>query len=91
MFFINEGLRLRTRSVELQGSTFLRYGITAEHLLARHVAQSLSFSLRICIIRHSKIGNVMRLILTLPEGKIPNNDEFNFRQRAGSLVEKWTQ
>jgi len=40
-------------------------------------------------LTHSKIGKVMRHIAALDVAKIPREDEFNFRGRANTLVEKW--
>ncbi|TFK44037.1 hypothetical protein BDQ12DRAFT_672276 [Crucibulum laeve] len=39
----------------------------------------------------SKIGKVMRHIAVLEDGKVPRDDEFKFRDRAKSLVDKWHQ
>lgn len=40
-------------------------------------------------LQFSKIGKVMRHTTALPDEKIPRDDEFHFRARAKSLVEKW--
>ncbi|KAJ7691545.1 hypothetical protein B0H17DRAFT_1062897 [Mycena rosella] len=37
----------------------------------------------------SKIGKVMRHIHLLELGKVPRDDEYNFRDRAKALVDKW--
>lgn len=39
----------------------------------------------------SKIGKVMRHIISLPEGKIPDESEeqYRFRERAKALTDKW--
>ncbi|KZT71650.1 hypothetical protein DAEQUDRAFT_91074 [Daedalea quercina L-15889] len=37
----------------------------------------------------SKIGKVMRHINALPKDKVPRDDEFHFKDRAKSLVDKW--
>jgi len=42
-------------------------------------------------LQHSKIGKVMRHIAALEDGKIPGDDEYNFRIRAKNLVDKWHQ
>jgi hypothetical protein len=34
-------------------------------------------------------GKVMRKIGTLPEGAIPNDDEFKIRERANKLLQNW--
>lgn len=34
-------------------------------------------------------GKVMRKISNLLEGSIPNNDEYNIRERASTLVQDW--
>ncbi|KIK05161.1 hypothetical protein K443DRAFT_675316 [Laccaria amethystina LaAM-08-1] len=40
-------------------------------------------------LQFSKIGKVMRHIAVLTEDKVPRDDEFKFRLRAGALVERW--
>ncbi|TFY65264.1 hypothetical protein EVJ58_g2092 [Rhodofomes roseus] len=37
----------------------------------------------------SKIGKVMRHINALPKDKVPRDDEFHFKDRAKTLVDKW--
>ncbi|EMD33848.1 hypothetical protein CERSUDRAFT_117909 [Gelatoporia subvermispora B] len=40
-------------------------------------------------LQFSKIGKVMRHIYALTPEKVPRDDEFKFRDRAKSLVDKW--
>jgi len=39
----------------------------------------------------SKIRKIMRHIAALDDGKIPDDDEYNFRTRAKNLADKWHQ
>lgn len=39
----------------------------------------------------SKIGKVMRHITALPPEKLPRDNDFNFKQRAVALVDRWHQ
>jgi hypothetical protein len=40
-------------------------------------------------MQFSKIGKVMRHIAALSTEKVPRDDEFKFRTRAKSMVDKW--
>ena len=40
-------------------------------------------------VQFSKITKVMRHITDLPKERIPRDDEFKFRTRATSMVDKW--
>ncbi|KAF8186140.1 hypothetical protein K438DRAFT_1039605 [Mycena galopus ATCC 62051] len=40
-------------------------------------------------LNFSKIGKIMRHINLLPPNRVPRDDEFHFRDRAGALVNKW--
>lgn len=46
---------------------------------------------RVAPVQFSKLGKVMRHIAQLDQGKfaIPNNDQFNIRRRAETLLETW--
>ncbi|KAJ6580360.1 hypothetical protein DFH09DRAFT_1145840 [Mycena vulgaris] len=46
-------------------------------------------NMNIDYLTFSKIGKVMRHIHLLEESKVPRDDEFNFRERAKALVDKW--
>lgn len=47
------------------------------------------YSMTVEQLRLSKIGKVMKRIVTLP-GTIPRDEEFHFRKRAEALVNKWS-
>jgi hypothetical protein len=40
-------------------------------------------------LQFSKIGKVMRHITILADAKVPRDDEFKFKDRAKSLVDRW--
>ncbi|KAF8868464.1 hypothetical protein BD779DRAFT_1676673 [Infundibulicybe gibba] len=42
-------------------------------------------------LQFSKIGKVMRHIAILPVERVPKNEQYNFRERAKALVDKWHQ
>ncbi|KAJ7659476.1 hypothetical protein B0H17DRAFT_1096092 [Mycena rosella] len=46
-------------------------------------------NMNIDYLTFSKIGKVMRHIHLLEPGKVPRDDEYNFRDRAKALVDKW--
>ncbi|KZT10579.1 uncharacterized protein LAESUDRAFT_338768 [Laetiporus sulphureus 93-53] len=46
-------------------------------------------NMTIAYLTFSKIGKVMRHIHALPSEKVPRDDEFKFRERAKTLVDKW--
>ncbi|KAJ7452213.1 hypothetical protein FB451DRAFT_696180 [Mycena latifolia] len=48
-------------------------------------------NMNIDYLTFSKIGKVMRHIHLLEPNKVPRDDEFNFRERAKALVDKWHQ
>ncbi|KAJ7082124.1 hypothetical protein C8R44DRAFT_823154 [Mycena epipterygia] len=48
-------------------------------------------NMNIDYLTFSKIGKVMRHIHLLDAHKVPRDEEFNFRERAKALVDKWHQ
>ncbi|THU87097.1 hypothetical protein K435DRAFT_867602 [Dendrothele bispora CBS 962.96] len=42
-------------------------------------------------LRFSKIGKVMRHIVALDAERVPKDEEFRFRERAKTLIDKWHQ
>ncbi|KAJ6484178.1 hypothetical protein C8R45DRAFT_931632 [Mycena sanguinolenta] len=48
------------------------------------------WDMKLKYLRYSKIGIVMRHIQLLDTAKVPRDDEFQFRNRAKALVERWT-
>ncbi|KAK0197697.1 hypothetical protein F5146DRAFT_972155 [Armillaria mellea] len=43
------------------------------------------------VAQFSKIDKIMRHINALADGKIPNNNQYKFRERAKALVDRWHQ
>lgn len=48
-------------------------------------------SITIHYLTFSKIGKVMRHIAALADEKIPNDNQYKFRERAKALVDRWQQ
>ncbi|KAF9519197.1 hypothetical protein BS47DRAFT_1482179 [Hydnum rufescens UP504] len=89
-----EATRVKSWRHELQRAFLPKTGdIKAEDMAQSsetlRLVEDYTPKLTVGLMSSSKIGKVMRKIGTLPEGAIPNEDEFKIRERANKLLQNW--